>query len=221
MTEPLPLETPAPGTPVSGAGLTSPPIALGGGDNEAGRVNVGEGEAPDLTRPALVVGLDLSLKRTGIASPAGAESLSPPQQLGMLARQRWIRHAVLARVADADLLVVERIAYSTTGKYAKENAGLWYVVMTAVDARRIRWIDVVSNTRALYATGNGCADKDAVFKAAVQRLPVDVANNDEADAAWMCALGYDLLDQPLIELPARHRKALDTVRPRLTTGERT
>lgn len=199
-----------------GTGPSNPLQEAGSGlrpdSNGDGRTT---GPVPELN----VVGLDLSLTRTGIASTRGAESLSPPKQLGMLARQRWIRHAVIARIADADLLVVERIAYSTTGKYAKENAGLWYVVMVAADARRIRWIDVVSNTRALYATGNGRADKGTVLAAAIKRLPIDVANHDEADAAWLCALGHDLLDQPLTELPAKHRKALDTVRPRLTTGE--
>lgn len=167
---------------------------------------------------ARVVGLDLSLKRTGVATAAGSDSLTPPDGLKGLARLRWIRAAVLGWARDADLIVVERVTYSTIGQYAKENAGLWYVVMVAIDARQIRWIDVVSNTRAKYATGNGRADKDAVLKAAIRRLPIEVENNDEADAAWLCALGHDLLGQPLVDLPATHRDALNTVRPRLPRG---
>lgn len=51
--------------------------------------------------------------------------------------------------------------------------------------------------------------------AAVRRLPQDVDNNNAADACWLVALGCALLGQPLVDLPANHRAALDVLRPQL------
>jgi hypothetical protein len=168
-----------------------------------------------------VVGLDLSLRRTGVVTPDGAFSLIPPAQLKGYPRMRWIRASVLGHTVGADLVVVEAPAFSSNQARAKEIAGLWHVVMIAVDIRGARWIDVMSNTLKVYATGKGSGvEKDAMVIAAVKRLPIDVANNDEADAAWLYALGLDLLDQPLIALPATHRRALNAIRTRLqTTGD--
>lgn len=161
-----------------------------------------------------IVGLDLSLKRTGIAAATGAESLAPPEQLLGFARMRWIRARVRDWTDGADLVVVEAPAYSSNKAHAKATAGLWHVVMISVDARGTRWVDVMANTNKKYATGNGRAEKAEMLIAALKRLPIDVANDDEADAAWLCAFGHDLLGQPLVELPARNREALVAVRAR-------
>jgi len=171
--------------------------------------------------PALkVVGLDLSLNRTGIATAAGAESLVPPSQLDGFPRMRWIRAGVRDWTNDADLVIVEAPAFSSNGKYAKEIAGLWHVVMIAIDARGVRWFDVMSSSLKKYATGKGTkVGKDEMVIAAVKRLPIEVTNNDEADAAWLCAFGHDLLGQPLVGLPHAHRAALDTPRVRFARGD--
>lgn len=169
-----------------------------------------------------VVGLDLSLSRTGVATATGVVSLVPPSQLDGFRRMRWIRAAVLDWTRPADLVVVEAPAYSTNKAHAKEIAGLWHVVMCTVDARGTRWIQVMSNTLKKYGTGNGRCEKTAMVIAAVKRMPwLDVSNDDEADAAWACALGHDLYDEPLVALPADHRSALAAVRARIDlTGDR-
>lgn len=168
-----------------------------------------------------VVGLDLSLTRTGVATAAGTISLTPPKQLDGFSRMRWIRAAVVDRTNGADLVVVEAPAYSSNQAYAKEIAGLWHIVMVVIDSRGTRWIDVMSNTLKKYATGKGRCEKTEMVIAAVKRLPwLEVANDDEADAAWACALGHGLLGQPLVDLPKDNRSALAAVRARMTlTGE--
>jgi Holliday junction resolvasome RuvABC endonuclease subunit len=168
------------------------------------------------TAGPVIVGLDLSLTRTGIATRHGADSIQTPEQLKGFARMRWIRARVNEWTNHADLVVVERVAYNSNTAHAKENAGLWHVVMIAIDARGIPWVDVASATRCKYATGNGRADKGQVLAAAIKRLPVDVTNHDEADAAWLCAIGHDLYGAPLAAMPAVNRAALDTVRPHIS-----
>lgn len=190
--------------------------------DEEGRAVVGDGEVPSTARSDLnVVGLDLSLKRTGVATRTEVESLKPPAQLTGFARMRWIRACVVDRTNGADLVVVEAPAYSSNQAYAKEIAGLWHVVMVVIDSRGTRWIDAMSNTLKKYATGNGRCEKPEMVAAAVRRMPwLDVTNDDEADAAWACALGHDLLGAPIADLPQDHRAALSAVRARLTpTGD--
>jgi Holliday junction resolvasome RuvABC endonuclease subunit len=63
-----------------------------------------------------------------------------------------------------------------------------------------------------YATGNGNASKDAVLIAAVRRLPwLNIQGNDQADAAWLCAAGYEAAGQSLCVMPAVNRAALGKV----------
>lgn len=162
-----------------------------------------------------VVGLDLSMSRTGVATRTGVDSFVPPDQLEGFARMRWIRARVLEWTNGADLVVVEAPAYSSNKAHAKELAGLWHVVMIAIDARGTRWVDAMSNTLKKYGTGNGKCEKSAMVIAAVKRLPwLEVSNDDEADAAWACALGHALLDNPIVELPQDNRSALVAVRSR-------
>jgi hypothetical protein len=204
-------QTPRPVAPVAGLGPT--PVdthALGvptGAD--CGRAQ-GEGEAPT-ARPH-VIGVDLSLTRTGIACAHGADSLTPPRGLTGFPRLRWIRRAVLAWTAEADLVVVEGLSFASNMPSAQERAGLWHLVMVAIDTKDIRWTQLPPATLKKYATGKGNAGKDEVLTAAVRRLPIAVENNDQADAAWLCAAGHDLLAAPLLELPAVNRSALDRFR---------
>lgn len=218
----LPLQTPAADPPLvrSAAGQASPGQPPEPGDSAS--------DGADVTReggirPALVVGLDLSLTSTGIATAAYATTITSDGHNGDTLTQRRarlgrIRQRIIGHTTGADLVVIEAPSYGSRGGSAHDRAGLWWLVVSALLHRGIAVIDVAPATRVKYATGSGILDrtaKDRVLKAAIQRLPIDVANNDEADAAWLCALGHDLLGQPLCALPAAHRKALDTVRPRL------
>jgi Holliday junction resolvasome RuvABC endonuclease subunit len=59
----------------------------------------------------------------------------------------------------------------------------------------------------LYAAGKGNASKDQVLTAAVRRLPGFDGDNNEADAAWMAAMGLDHLTGHSV-VPASQRQAL-------------
>lgn len=167
-----------------------------------------------------VVGLDLSLRRTGVATATSARLLIPPAQLAGFARLRWIRAQVLGACLTADHVVVEGLSYGSHTPSALERAGLWHLVMVAIDARGITWTEVAPATLKKYATGKGNADKGQVLAAAIKRLPVDVDNDNTADAAWLAAIGHDLTGQPICELPAAQRAAIDKHRPADTTGAR-
>lgn len=216
MTSDALFETPAAGcSPVRpAAGPTLSPHALGGeSDPSSPAVNV-RGEAHSTAGLAPhVIGVDLSLTRTGIACAHGADSITPPRGTTGFDRLRWIRRAVLAWTAEADLVIVEGLSYASNMPSAQERAGLWHLVMVAIDGKGIRWTQLPPATLKKYSTGKGNAGKDEVLTAAVRRLPMPIDNNDQADAAWLCAAGHELLGAPLVELPATHRRALDRYRP--------
>jgi crossover junction endodeoxyribonuclease RuvC len=167
---------------------------------------------------AIVSGLDLSLTATGVAhaypdprgdSRIGSGRIGSPT-IGVR-RLREIRDKVLGWVGArdlVDLVVVEGPAYSAQGGQAHERAGLWWMVYEALDDLNFRLLVVPPATLKVYATGSGAAGKDVVLASACRRLPWAGSDNNEADAAWLCAIGADLLGEPIVTLPATHRRAL-------------
>lgn len=160
-----------------------------------------------------VIGLDLSLTSTGIASSLGWVDRIRPAGAGMQ-RLRFIRDAILGYVvAPTDLVVVEGPSYGSVGARQHERAGLWWHVMETIDRHDLRWVQVAPAALKRYATGSGNAGKDAVLTAAVRRFPaIEVTGNDEADALWLAAIGAELLGEPMVELPAAQRFVVDKIR---------
>jgi Holliday junction resolvasome RuvABC endonuclease subunit len=144
--------------------------------------------------PSQIIGIDLSLTRTGIAMVDGCESVKT--HLAGMARLKHIRDEVLAACgARTRLAVVE--GYSMGGQRGSAGNGqrlgeLGGVVRLALYELGVHVVDVPPASLKKFAVGDraqGDRDKDAMLIAAVQQLPWDVSNNDEADAAWLMAMG--------------------------------
>jgi crossover junction endodeoxyribonuclease RuvC len=201
----LPLDIETPGTPPPGKAGTAG--ALDTMEPDAGKSTTA---ASVPAGPVLnVIGIDLSLRRTGIATAQQVRTLSPPAQLTGFARLRWIRAQILGMALTADHVVIEGLSYGSHTPSALERAGLWHLVMVAIDARGIAWTQIAPATLKKYATGKGNADKGQVLAAAIHRLPVAIDNDNTADAAWLAAIGHDLLGHPITDLPAAQRAAID------------
>lgn len=182
----------------------------------------------------VVVGLDLSLTATGIAVGAGG----PPTVTTVtskgnksdtlaqrVARLRQIKREVDAFLApflwvgmtprDA-LIVIEGPTYATSTGHQHDRSGLWWLFADGYH-RRFTVAEASPSARAKYATGVGAgkgASKDAVLLAVARRYPhVPVANNNEADALALYAMGARHTGRPIDDpLPATHLKAMDAVR---------
>lgn len=120
----------------------------------------------------------------------------------------------VATTADLALVVIEGPSLGQqrqTGTF--DRAGLWWAIVTCLDMRGIPVIEVPPATRARYATGKGNAGKDTVLLEVARRYPtVPVANNNEADALVLAAMGlHALTGEPLAPLPQTHTAALDAV----------
>lgn len=165
----------------------------------------------------VVVGLDLSLTSTGIARIVGTHvsvDRIRPKNTGH-ERLQTVVDIVSSVTGSADLVVIEGPSYGSASSSQRghhERAGLWWLITHDLWAADRRVAVVPPTQLKTYATGKGNAGKDDVLTAVVRRFPdVAVRGNDDADALVLAAMGADHLGQPLVTMPAEHRKALAKV----------
>ena len=166
-----------------------------------------------VTSPA-VVGLDLSLTASGIAHVDGTVEVfrpaSDPTANYGLDRVDEIRDRitlVLSGTPDLELVMIEGLAFAAHDN-ARQLAMLAGIIRMALFDAGHAFLTVTPGTLKKYATGKGNAPKEAVVDAAQKRLRYQGYNNNEADALWLRAIGWELVGIPLVDLPVSHRDAL-------------
>lgn len=162
----------------------------------------------------MILGLDLSLVSTGIATVSGGvvtvDRIRPGKQLTGHSRLARILLAATEAASGATLVVIEGLAMSSQTGSATERAGLHWMV------RHRLWLDGTPYAIAVpqqvkkYATGKGNAGKDEVLACVIRRWGhlADVRGNDEADSLTLAAMGADRLGHPITPMPAVNRTAL-------------
>jgi Holliday junction resolvasome RuvABC endonuclease subunit len=159
----------------------------------------------------IVIGLDLSLTATGVATPEGEETWRPPGT-GM-ARLDWVRASVAELLGywAPGLVVVEGYSYGSRASHAHGLGELGGVVRLALADAAVTYVDIPPASLKKYATGKGNAGKGEVLTAAVRRLGYGGHDDNQADALWLRAMGMHHLGHPLTELPAAHLTGLAKV----------
>lgn len=164
-----------------------------------------------------VVGIDLSLTTTGFATDMRRWAFARTVDLDVLTSIRVMRQMVTQACtrSGAPLVVIEDLPPARVHAL-KELAMLHGVVRVALDdlvhSGSIRGVvKVPPASLKRYATGRGNASKAEVLVAAVTRLGYMGADHNVADAMWLHAMGRDLLGDPVVEMPAAHRRALDAI----------
>lgn len=161
------------------------------------------------------LGFDFSLTSTGVAGPTWTERIQP-KKLSSWERLRYICDGVREYVTTftPTLVVVEGPSYNSQGGHQHERGGLWWMATEIIDSQAIGIASAPPSNIKKYATGVGGgpkAGKDFVMLAAARSFSWFDGGNDEADALWACAMGYDHLEQPLVKMPALNRTALEKV----------
>ena len=153
-----------------------------------------------------VIGLDLSLTSSGICNSSGA-CITVKGQDG---DDRLVHLGdTISHFPRAELAVIEDLPRGAMGGTSTGMAqGVARYVLRMIG---VPYVLVPPSSLKTYATGKGTADKVAMALAAYKRAEVEFANDDECDAWWLRAMGLDALGEPLFELPASHRRALDKV----------
>lgn len=170
-----------------------------------------------------VVGVDPSLTGTGVAIVLGdaaeivqtttirstghrGDSLETRRR-----RLKALRDEIMDWIPDNALVVLEGPAYSQGSAGTWDRAGLWWSILHALGDREVLTHVALCppSTRAMYATGRGNAGKMDVVAAIVRRFPqVETANDNEADALAMAAMGRRLLGHPIDNPPQTHLRAM-------------
>lgn len=167
-----------------------------------------------------VVGVDLSLSATGLASSEGwcrvlgyEDKKRPITKLPhgeRLVHMRRVLDAVTEAIGCPDLAVMEGAALSRAGGGAHERGWLWWRVYERLADAGVPIGLVSTNQRILYATGKGSGPKTAVVDAVARRWPQwRTGGNDNAcDAVTLMAAGRDWLLAPITAMPKAHREAI-------------
>lgn len=157
-----------------------------------------------------VVGLDLSITATGIAWHDGSTYTVKAKQAGdsrLLAICHEIGIAVEGR--SIDLVVIEDLPTHAM------SAGITGMVHGATRSYLLRlrapYVLVTPATLKKYATGRGNADKTAMTMALFKRAGLELADDNQVDAAWLRFAGLQLLGEPAVDLPAAQVAALEVI----------
>ncbi|WP_019061778.1 hypothetical protein [Streptomyces prunicolor] len=168
-----------------------------------------------------VVGIDLSLSATGLASSMGwcrvigyEDKKNPITKLPhgeRLVHMRRVLDAVTEAIGRPDLAVIEAAALSRSGGGAHERGWLWWRIFERLTDAEIPVGLMSPNQRILYATGKGSGPKTAVVDAVARRWPqwLTGGNDNAADAVTLMAAGRDWLLAPIAGMPKAHRAAVE------------
>lgn len=159
----------------------------------------------------IVIGIDPSLTGTGITIGDTRLTVHTDSSEPDGARLARIYGTVVASCdISTRLAIIEDLP--THGMGAGKTGMAQGVVRLALHAAHVPYVSVPPATLKKYATGSGNAGKADMRMALYQRAGLDLRDDNQADAYWLMALGYQLLDQPLIAVPAAQVKALAKLR---------
>lgn len=172
------------------------------------------------------LGLDLSLTSTGVAivspdypefgvkSHAITSKPAPIAQRTANARARRIGLIVSEITSDArfyrpQIAVIESPVPNRRMKSAMllERGAIYWGTLAALDVLGIEIVEVAPRERALYATGDGAADKVSVARSMVEEHGKQFSTDDECDAYVLALIGARLLDKPL-DRPTGYREKI-------------
>lgn len=130
----------------------------------------------------VIVGLDLSLRATGIDYGTGGPKVIHTKCSGV-PRLAWYREQILEVIALTipDLAVIEDYAFSRAAAHAHQLGELGGVIRLALWDRDITTVEIVPSSLKKWLTGKGNAGKDDMVAVAA-RLGCPANNNNAVDA---------------------------------------
>lgn len=167
--------------------------------------------------PPILIGVDLSLTGTGIATLAGHRTVHTNAADPVETRLATIRNAVLehvyqdigGRYAGADLFILEDFV---TRSPAASTLGMVHgVVRLALAETGAPFVLVPPATLKKYVTGKGNAKKPDMRMETFKRFHVDLDDDNQCDAYGLRAMAFDAYGFPLASMPAAQRESLDKI----------
>lgn len=160
-----------------------------------------------------VLALDLSITATGAARPDGALEVLDPGNAKGDRRLAVITRAVGA-IACMDLphlAVIEDLPYGVRNAAAGPLGMVHGCVRLELMREHVPYVLVPPASLKTFATGRGNATKADMRMELYKRTGVDEGDDNLVDAWWLRAMAMSAYDQPLVELPQSHLRALEKV----------
>lgn len=163
-----------------------------------------------------VVGLDPSLRASGLALPDGSlqtiRNESASDLPDRVERLRRIVGEVGHAVGTGRLVIIEGPAFGLGNNSTHELGGLWWALCVRLAELGNRIVVVTPPQLKKLATGKGNATKADMRVSWLRRTGADVADDNQCDAAWLRQAGLHLLGSPdAVPLPKVHLDALTLV----------
>lgn len=144
----------------------------------------------------IVIGLDLSLRATGVGLPSGDTTVLSSKHKGierildLRSQFRDLFRASLDGSPIPGLVVIEDYAFSSPrGSHAHELGELGGAIKVLLTEADVAWVTVLPNLLKKFATGRGNADKTAMAVAAVKANGHEFRDDNECDAWWLQTMG--------------------------------
>lgn len=178
---------------------------------------------------AIVVGIDPSLTSTGLAilkhgqptlltaiGNPGTAGAPYPERSDRIGRQtRHTTETLQNWLPQTHLAIIEGPSYDHNLPSNFDRAGLWWRLYATLRARHIPIAVIAPKTRALWATGNGDADKKTVTQTVKNWWPHardHIRNDDIADAAALALAGAFHCGDPMpFPIKPQHHNRLKAV----------
>lgn len=176
------------------------------------------------------IGIDHSLRATGLAVWRGtrdtgsifrrtvrtAPADQDPHGWTTAERHRRVVAEVLAYVEPDDTIAIieQRINYADGGRHGTTEldlAALRAVIVAYLAGRRVPIASVYPVQVKAYLAGHGKASKADMMAAARMVLRQEPADDNQADALGLMAMGLDQWHRPLVHLPAKNRAVLNRI----------
>lgn len=151
-----------------------------------------------------VVGLDLSITATGVCDGDGARTIKTASEDG---DRRLVQIVAEIRplVHQADLVVIEDLPTHAHG------AGITGMVHGAVRHMLLSgppYALLTPATLKKFATGRGNAGKPEMAVALFKRAGLELADDNQVDAAWLRFAGLTMLGRPYFPMPSAQVAAI-------------
>lgn len=139
-----------------------------------------------------IMGLDLSITRTGVGLPDQTTfALVPPKKVTGDDRLEYLADHIglAARTAGAELVVIEGLGGVYKGEATRTMPMVHGAIRLELKRHRLPYMLLSPSSLKKFATGNGSANKTQMALAALKRLGREYETDDECDADWLRIAG--------------------------------
>jgi crossover junction endodeoxyribonuclease RuvC len=150
----------------------------------------------------MIIGLDLSLTATGWAQYDGGfqyGTLKDKMHHGESTDDRLMRleDIIITAVWHGlpEMLVMEGLSYGSNDASAQERAALHFFIRRHFRNCKIPIIVCAPSTLKKFVTGKGNSEKNIMIREVFRRWGIEAANDNEADAVALAAVGACLVGQ--------------------------